>query len=419
MEKIAILTNHMEFNPGFSLTGIIQDQARMLMEHGHDVSVFVNSKYHGEDIPGLTLVKKVPFAHLKDYQSINDLTPDHKGTVQETKEMLISELKGYDIAFTHDFVFQGWFLPYGLGCRAASTQLPNIKWMHWIHSIPNGLRDWWDVGLYTSKHRLIYPNKTDSLLVAEQFRGSLKHVRAVHHIKDLRSWFDFCPESCEFIKQYPNVMQADIVQIYPASVDRLSAKRVKAVIQIFAGFKKMKRSVCLVIANQWATTKQHKQNIDNYKRFAIQQGLVPEEEVIFTSSFQPPKYEVGIPKQFLRDLFTCSNVFIFPTREETFGLVLPEASLTSGCLTVCNKSLGMLAEVEGNHGLYHDFGSFHHDFHIEGKKEKYYFDLSKIILGRLARNESIQTKTFMRQKYNWDYLYNQEYVPLFAESEGW
>ena len=419
MEKIAILTNHMDFNPGFSLTGIIQDQARMLAEYGHEVSVFVNSKYNGEDIPGVNLVKKIPFTHLTDYQSINDLSKEHQAISKETKDILVSELKDTDIVFTHDFVFQGWFLPYGLGCSSASRKLPNVRWMHWIHSIPSGLKDWWDMSLYTSKHKLIYPNKTDSLLVTEQFRGSQKDVRVIHHIKDLRTWFDFAPESCEFIKQYPNVMQADIVQIYPASVDRLFAKRVKNVIQIFSEIKKLKRSVCLVIANQWATTKQHKQNIGRYKQYAEQRGLTIGSEFIFTSEFKSPKYEAGIPKRFLRELFTCSNLFIFPTREETFGLVLPEASLTSGCLTVCNKSLSMLGEICGNHGLYHDFGSYHHDFFLYEGVDKYYSDIAKIILGRMNRNESIMAKTHMRQKYNWDYLYNYEYAPLFAESKEW
>lgn len=418
MSKVAILTNMMEFLPGYSLTGIVKDQARMLARYGHEVHLFVNDQYNGETFSDdVILEKKIPFAHLIDYTSQNDITEDHKKTVKATSAMLRKELADFDFAFTHDFVFTGWFMPYGLGCIEASKNLPDLHWLHWIHSVPTRMSDWWTIRAYGPAHKIIYPNAHDIIQAAEQYRGYIDNVRAIHHIKDLRSWFDFAPETCELIDQVPGIMQADIVQILPASVDRLSAKRVREVILIFSHLKRMGRSVCLVIANQWATGRQQKQSVQEYIVLASQAGLVPGKEVIFTSEIKA-EYEVGISKRMVRELFQCSNLFIFPTREESFGLVVPEASLAGGVLMILNKSLGMQREVSGGNALYFDFGSYNHQFHALDENA-YLKDIAIIILGRMRQDESIMSKNFARQHYNYDYLYANEYAPVMAEAKLW
>jgi hypothetical protein len=252
------------------------------------------------------------------------------------------------------------------------------------------------------------------MIVAAQFRVDMERIRVIPHPKDLRSWFDFEEVTCRFLDDYPGVMQADIVQIYPASTDRLSAKRTEEVILVFSALKKMGYSVMLVIANQWATGRNRKEDLTRYTKIYHRNGLTSD-EVCFTSLWDG-KYEQGLPKQVVRELFQCSNLFLFPTREETFGLVLPEAVLAGGVLPVLNRSLSMMGEVSGMCADYIDFGSFDQVFEPPPKWSN---EVAKIITGRLRRNESIMTKTFVRQRYNWDNLYNKFYGPIFAESRDW
>lgn len=418
-DRVAILTNFQDFNPGYSLTGIVCDQFQMLREYGHPVTVFTCERFNKPTIPSFidSLRHVIPFGHLTDYTTKRDLSKDHKKLVERATEVFVDEFQNFDIVFSHDTTFTGWNMPYGLALIEASKRLPQVRFLHWIHSIPTRMSDWWTFNTWGPNHRLIYPNSTDAIQVAEQYRTGLHAVRCVHHIKDLRTFWDFDKETCEFIKQYPAIMRADIVQVYPASVDRLTAKRVKEVIIVFSEMKKMNKSVCLVILNQWATDRLRKETVSNYKAIGEAAGLIPDKELIFSSDFKAPKYETGVPKRMLRELFLCSNYFLFPTREESFGLVLPEAGL-SGVVGMFNKSLRHLQEISGGHGLYFDFGSFNQRIR-QSNAEKYYRDLAYISLSRMKRNESIQLKTFCRQKYNWNYLYENEYMPLIAESRTW
>lgn len=413
--KIAILTNFHDFPPGYSLTGIVYDQSLMLARYGHDVHLFVNEQFSpkGMDFAHVTIHKKVPFAHLKDYSSAKDLTPDHLETIEKMRDMLVKELSDFDFAYTHDFIFTGWFLPYGLGCIEAGHFLPHLQWMHWIHSVPSSMRDWWQVRTYGPTHKLIFPNETDRLRVAEQYRGAIEDVRVIPHIKDARTWFEFHDDTKKLIDLMPATMSAHVMQVYPAGSDRLAAKGVDKVIQIFGEIKRRGAPVCLLIANQWATGRQRKQCIEPFEAIAKAVGLLPGVDFAFTSDLAL-EWHNGLPRHMVRELFQLSNLFIFPTREESFGLVVPEAALSGGCLLVLNKSLDMQAEITDHTCLYFDFGSFSRNHKIDDE-EKYYSDLAVIILGRMNQNEGIKTKTFCRMQYNMDNLYRQYYEPIMAE----
>lgn len=421
--KIAILTCFMEFKPGYSLTGIVLDQCRMLTRHGHTVDLYVNEQFNPLDTvfpEGVVVKRAVPFSHLKDYTTVKDLTEDHLDVARRFADMLKVELQDCPVVFTHDLIFTGWNLPYALGIKTASLEaLTDHRWIHWVHSIPSVFRDWWSIQDYGPKHRIAYPNKSDARRVAEQFRGLDHHVEVIPHIKDIRTWFDFCPDTLKFIDDFPGVLQSDIVQILPASTDRLPQKRVNEVILLFAKLKQRGLSVCLVVTNQWASQTKAKEDVSHYLKVAKRNGLVPMDEVIFTSEWDGGKMELGLPQRMVRELFTLSNLFVFPTREESFGLVVPEAALAGGCLLLLNKSLDCQAEISGWTTLLADFGSYNRDFTPGNGWGVYLQDLASIIVYRLQHNESIMAKTYFRQALNMDTIYRSYYEPVLAGSVLW
>lgn len=417
--KIAILTNFSEINHGYSLTGIALDQLRMLTEYGHEAVLFVQTSFNLDTYDDPYSVRAVlPPGRLEDYARQGDLSEDHRDRfIPEISRILARELAGFDLAFTHDWVFTGWNLPYALAIRQASMRLPDLKWLHWVHSIPSGNRDWWSITEYGPAHKLIYPNVSDQLRLAEQFRGALEDLRWIPHIKDLRSFHDFHPDTCRFIGAYPAVMEADIVQLFPCGQDRLKWKRIQDVIEIFGAFKHRNRSVCLVAANQHATGRAHPEAIEDYKKLAIKAGLVPGREFIFTSDFDDRYKGAGLPKRMVRELFQCTNLFIFPTDHESFGLVAPEAAL-AGCFLVLNRSLKQQSEIFSHTALSFDFGSFENRVH-HANRRAWLQALAPVILGRMQQNESIQTRTHTRRTYNWDAVYRNHYEPIMGEARLW
>lgn len=419
--KFAIFTTFQEFNPGYSLTGIVKDQITMLTREGHEVDLYVSERYNGEEVEGARICPVIPFTHLKDYKTKKDLTSEHAEIVDRMKTLLLDEGSHYDMIWTHDLVFTGWNMPYALGIQGAAQhphKLVDVRWLHWIHSVPSPMFDWWEIRQYGRFHKLVFPNKSDALRVAEQYRGELSDVEVIPHIKDIRSWNDFSQEAWDFIDDHPMALHADYVQVFPASVDRLRAKKVDDVILIFSKLKRRGMKVCLIVANQWATGTQQKQDVDQFLKIARRNGLVPGEEVIFTSTWRQPQYDTGIPKRLLRELMSLSNLFIFPTQEESFGLVVPEVSLSSGALMVLNKSLEMQMEISGWTTLYFDFGSYRR-IHNVTNEDNYFQGVADVIMYRMQRNESLLHRTFCRKAYNMDRLYHEIYQPIIRGAVTW
>lgn len=422
--KIAILTNFTEIHPGYSLSSLVCDQAVMLQEYDHEPEVFVceGFRYHKSEIPDAwknpVIREVVPKFPLTDYHSQADMGEDKQVNVDRIVDFIKEHLTGFDVIFTHDWIFTGWNLPFAKAILKTLDDTCKIPFLHWVHSIPSGARDFWNFDHYGPNHRIIYPNSVDRLRVANQFRTSESKVLVIPHIKDLRTFADLQPDTLEFLHEHPEMIHSQFVQVYPASTDRLEAKRIREVILIFAALKQKGYTVCLTCANQHATKRQPREDVERYKKIARRNGLEPDKEFIFTSDFKHPQYENGIPRKILRELFMYGNLLIYPTREETFGFVLPEAVLMGGCLPVLNKSLKMMFEVGGFKGLYCDFGAFDAPMNIEDESGYFNF-IADAIAARFLEDDCLQARTFHRQRYNWDMIYQRFYEPILAGTKLW
>jgi len=409
MKKIAILTNFKSFNPSYSLCSIVLDQAEMLYRKGHEVTIFVSHLNTENPFPSLPIKieRKIEVPKLIDYQSKKDLIPFHLSFISEFSKKLLRYIKNFDIIFTHDWIFTGWNLPYAACLMEIAEDTRDKQFYHWIHSIPSKHKDWWILDAYGVKnHHIVYPNGIDAQNVAIKFRAHISHVEPIPHIKDLRSWFNFGETSRMLIDKIPGLLQSTFVQIYPASTDRLTAKRVDRVIKIFGQLKKLGFSCNLLIVNQWATKRQKREEIKPLLLWAKRVGL-NKDEIHFTSQFK--EIENGVTKRTLRELFLCSNVFIYPTRDETFGLVGPEACLSGPKIVVLNGSLELMREVHGDLGAYENFGAFNVREPEDCNTAKTHKKIAQMIVDKFQSESSVALATYHRIKYNMDSIYQNFY----------
>lgn len=440
--KVAIITPaFVDFNSGYSLTSIVRDQVHMLTRHGHEVEVWVGDSFYDKD-PGFTIKKIIPvskrpgwidYRTIKDYYDLGNsdevsvIRPDTQEVIPTTDHLEISEkfagvlvkhLADVDIVLTHDVVFTGWNLPLYMGIERVAMEkvMQHVRWFHWVHSCPTHGFDWWRMDNLGRFHRLVYPNTPDAVFCWEGWKTTKDYVKVIPHIKDIRLVNRFLPETWEFIDKYPAVLHADVVQIYPASVDRLEPKRLRELILLFKYIKQTGASVCLVCANQWATGRQQKEEVSDYYELALSNGLTLK-EFIFTSDFKP-EYGVGIPYDMLMDLFKLSNLFIFPTVSESFGLVLPEAILSGCVLPVINHDLPQLSQITGFRGLHFQFGSHRNvvDWGDAANTEARMEAIANTCYETLCREETIAARTHIRKTLNMDYIYKRFYGPALHEA---
>jgi len=106
----------------------------------------------------------------------------------------------------------------------------------------------------------------------------------------------------------------------------------------------------------------------------------------------------------------CANVFIYPTREESFGLVGPESALSGAKIMVLNKDLAMMKEVNAGIGIFESFGSYTNVL-PEPPKSKWMKIADKIIKSA-DTDLSVKSATSFRQRLNYDYIYKYHYLPV-------
>jgi len=396
-----------------------------LVDHGYSPRVIVGE--HFEPVQDYA-DPRVEICKIPDVPVYNEVKMDSTfdQDVGAIERELSKALDGVDVVLTHDVIYQPACVKHLVAAKRIANRKPELRWLHWIHSATSpytlqNLRP-----LFVDEYAKIigepFPNSFYVFFnhysiprVAQNFHVDESIVKVVHHPTDLKSFYKMEDDSWELI-QRKRMLTADVICTYPIRLDR--GKQVEKVIKTIASFKKLDKSVRLVVFDFHSNGGDKVTYRNELKQIAIDWGLT-EEEMTFASECKSD-WEVEVPYKVVSDFFHISNVFIGASVSESYSLITQEAGL-SGVVMALNFDFPPFRDIFGWAPYQAKFSSnidlmtgldgdttttYHPD------EKMWFLDLARKLNYDLENDRSLSLKTFLRKERNLDSIFQHELEPL-------
>lgn len=429
MKKVAIFTNFSSFSEAYSLTRVVMNQIRMLVDNGYKPVVIVGQYFDPvQDFadPNV-IIKRIPDVPV--YNEVKtDATFDQD--VLAIEKALALALKDVNIVITHDIIYQPACLKHLIAAKRIASRRLDLRWLHWIHSAtspytlselrPHFKKEYREIVREKFPHSFyIFFNHYSIPRIAQNFQVDDFDVKIVHHPTDLKAFWKIENDTWELIRN-KNILNKDVICVYPCRLD--NGKQVEKVIKTIASFKKLDKSVCLIIGDFHSTGGEKLTYRDMCKEVGRQWGL-GDEELIWLSE-QKSDWNVEVPYQIIADLFHLSNVFVGASASESYSLITQEAGL-SGVSMILNRDFPPFRDSFGwaPHQVPYS-SNINATTGLDGStttdvtnEENFYRDAAGLLNYELENNRVLALKTALRQYRNLDYIFKHELEPLFSYEE--
>jgi glycosyltransferase involved in cell wall biosynthesis len=164
---------------------------------------------------------------------------------------------------------------------------------------------------------------------------------------------------------------------------------------LLAGVQKLGYDPRLLVID-WQSSGEHFQSYIN-ELMALADKLDLSGKVNFTSRIDD-RCSQGVLRRVVLELMDLSNVYIHPSRIETYSLTVHEAMLR-GNLCVLNHDLPMMRELWGNNAIYMDFESDRISRTYEPTEQAFWNDEAARLMAELMQNRAIMAKTTARKEW--------------------
>lgn len=333
------------------------------------------------------------------------------------------------VVITHDLIFLPDYVKHNIAARRVAEKKPKIRWLHWVHSA-------------TSPHTLIeersvYGPQYKELLLSK-FPNSIICYPNAHDIPRVSQNFGFeedeiveVPHSTNPIEGMSRLTQRlydeldlgkpEVLCIAPMRLDR--GKNPKEIVRFMKGCKDNDMTSHLIFCDFQSTGDDKVVLREETKELA--KDLEVADRVTFLSEFDE-QAQLEIDHSVILELFTLSNVFILPSRSETYSLVTQEAML-KGNFCILNYDFRAFEQIFSKNAIYRQFDGS--ETAISGKGtvaghtnvtydnngiDAHYREMAMTTKYYLENDKVLRAKTWVRTKRNPDYVFGNFIQPLLT-----
>lgn len=375
--------------------------------------------FHGMDTEYLS-----PVAYV-DPPVINDL-------FYEDVDLIFNQMRDTipdgSVVITHDLIFLPDYTKHNLAARKLAEEKPGIRWIHWVHSAtgPNtliGERD-----MYGEEYKKLllskfpnsvvaYPNSQDIPRVARNFAYEEYEVVEVPHSTDPTEGMH---PLVQRLYDQLDLGSKEVLMIAPMRLDR--GKNPQMIVRAIAALNQEGISSHVIFCDFQSTGGDKVTLREDCKALAGRLGAL--DCVTFLSEFDDMA-SMEVPHEVVLDLFTLSNIFICPSRSETYSLTTQEAMLR-GNLCILNSDFPAFRQIYGKKALYRQFDGAEVGFDgFDGKTETTHSDIDDYfrtrfavpIKGWLENDKVLAAKTWVRTQRNPDAVFRNYIEPLIHGGE--
>lgn len=423
-KKIYLLTNFSGYLKSYSPIIVVGQQIDMFQRAGYS-PVLITSQ--GWDAPEESIFASVETHRLSNVV-IDGTTVDaaFEADVDKLAEELGSILDDDAIVFTHDLVFLPDYVKLNLACRQIAEEHTAIRWVHLIHSATNPQQLIQERAMFGETYKelllskfpnsiIIYPNAYDIPRVANSYSYEENEIVEVPHTTNASEGMSYLVKKLYDEKR---LYEPQVLTVYPIRLDR--GKYAEAQIYLMAGCKANDTTSHVVYCDFQSTGGDKVTYREELKRLAESLGVT--DRVTFLSEFDESA-SMEVSHQSILEFFTLSNVFLLPSKSETYSLIAQEAMMR-GNLCLLNHDFAPFRQIYGKNALYKQFDGANISMSGQDGEIKtthsdivaYYRSLASNIGYYLENDKVIRAKTFVRTQRNPDYVFNT-YIRPIIESD--
>lgn len=423
--RVAILTMFNGVSKIYSLANVVAEHITMMLQNGLDVVLVVNEQFDDNSKYGIYLDERIEYRKIvntldgKQIKWIDYRDPRmklHESFYREAdviSESMIEALSDVSVCFMHDILYQGWHYVHNVAIRKAQKKLPDIKFIAFTHSFPVNRpltlsEDMKYRYIPMDNTIFVYPSYSGIEALAKQYDVAEGLCRVIYNSLSLT---ENMTDAVKYLHSQVNLLDTDILIIYPArlttgkqsekiaalagAITTLTEKTVKIV---FCDFKCMDTD-----PNMYKTA---------IRAVGDSYGL-NSKNIVFTSDYG---FNDGFPRESVLELFTLSNLYICPSKSESFGLSVIEAA-SRGNFLVLNENVPALSELGKNLKAYFmewDARNLGYDIkaHHSPSEAAYYGENARNIINMMYSDKAIFAKTKIRTRFSDQWIWNNQIKPL-------